>query len=99
MSDHNIIQIETNVKIGEKQQSHQFKEDLKLGFKDLNFFNEDNNHANIDAELFNTDWVMLFSDVNIDKMYKIITDICLDTCKKHVPPKKRPRKHQMPRDS
>ena len=31
-------------------------------------------------------------------MYKIIINICLEICKKHVMPKKSPRKHQIPRD-
>ena len=31
-------------------------------------------------------------------MLRIITNICLEICKKHVPPKKSPRKHQIPRD-
>ena len=31
-------------------------------------------------------------------MYNIITTIFLGICKKHVPHKKRPRKHQMPSD-
>ena len=30
--------------------------------------------------------------------YKIIINICLEICKKHVMPKKSPRKHQIPRD-
>ena len=31
-------------------------------------------------------------------MYKIIINICLEICKKHVLPKKSKRKHQIPRD-
>ena len=31
-------------------------------------------------------------------MYKIIINISLEICKKHVLPKKSPRKHQIPRD-
>ena len=42
-------------------------------YRDLNFFNEDINWANIDFELANTNWVMLLTDVTTDEMYAIIT--------------------------
>ena len=41
---------------------------------------------------------MILTDVNTDEMYKIIVIIWLEICKKHVLPKKYPRKHQIPRD-
>ena len=41
---------------------------------------------------------MLLTDVKTDEMYKIIINICLEICKKHVLLKKSPRKHQIPRD-
>ena len=53
----------------------------------------------IDADLFNTSWDTLLTDVKTDEIYKIIINICLEICKKHVLPKKNPRKHQIPRDS
>ena len=40
MSDHNIIQIETNIKIVEEKQNHQIKKS-NLSYRDLNFFSED----------------------------------------------------------
>ena len=40
MSDHNIIQIETNIKIVEEKQNHQIKKS-NLSYRDLNIFNED----------------------------------------------------------
>ena len=40
MSDNNIIQIETNIKIVEEKQNHQIKKS-NLSYRDLNFFNED----------------------------------------------------------
>ena len=88
MFDHNIIQIETNIKIVEEKQNHQI----------LNFFNEDISWASIDADLFNTSWDLLSTDVSTDEMYKIIINICLQIRKKRVLPKKIPRKHQIPRD-
>ena len=97
MSDHNIIQIETNIKIVEEQQNYQIK-NSNLGYRDLNFFNEDINFASINADLSHTNWDMLLTEVNIAEMYKIIINICLEICKKYVPPKKSPRKHQIPRD-
>ena len=39
---------------------------------------------------------MLLTDRKTDEMYKI--SICLEICKKHVLPKKSPRKHQIPQD-
>ena len=36
------------------------------------------------ADLFNTSWDMLLTDVNTDEMYKIVINICLEICKKHV---------------
>ena len=53
MSDHNIIQIETNIKIVEEKQNHKIKKS-NLSFRDLNFFNEDIGWASIDADLLNT---------------------------------------------
>ena len=88
MSDHNIIQIETNIKTVEEKQNYQI----------LNFFNEDISWASIDADLLNTSWDMLLTDVSTDEMYKISINICLESRKKHVLPKKIPRKHQIPRD-
>ena len=55
---------------------------------DFNFFNEDINWASIDADLFNTSWDMLLTDVKTDEMYKIINNICLEICKKHVQQRK-----------
>ena len=40
MSDHNIIQIETNIKIVEEKQNHQIKKS-NLRYSDLNFLNKD----------------------------------------------------------
>ena len=58
MSDHHIIQIETNIKIVEEKQNHQIKK-INLFYRDLNFFHEDISWASIDADLFNTSWDML----------------------------------------
>ena len=68
MSDHNIIHIETIIKTAEEKQNHQIKKS-NLSYRDLNFFNEDINFASIDADLFNTSWDMLFTDVKTDEMY------------------------------
>ena len=97
MSDHNIIQIETNIKIVEEKQNPQIKKS-NLSYWDLNFFNEDISCASIDADLLNTSWDMLLTDVKTDEMYEIFINICLEICKKHFLPKKSPRKHQIPRD-
>ena len=87
MSDHNIIQIETNIKIVEEKQSHQIKKS-NVSYRDLNFFNEDISWGSIDADLFNASWDMLLTDVKTNEMYKILINICLEICKKHVLPKK-----------
>ena len=58
MSDHNIIQIKTNIKIEEEKQNHQIKKS-NLSYRDLNFFNENISWASIDADLLNTSWDML----------------------------------------
>ena len=79
------------------QQNHQIKKS-NLSYGDLNFFNEDISWASIDADLFNTSWDLLLTDVKTDEMYKIIINICLEICKKHVLPKKNPRRHQIHRD-
>ena len=97
MSDHNIIQIKTNIQIVEEKQNHQINKS-NLSYRDLNFFNEDISWASIDADLFNTSWDMLLTDVKTNEMYKIIINICLEICRKHVLSKKSQRKHQIPRD-
>ena len=79
MSDHNIIQIETNIKIAEEKQNHQIKKSY-LSYRDLNFFNEDISWASIDADLLNTSWDMLSTYVKTDEMYKIIINIRLEIC-------------------
>ena len=86
MSDNNVIQIETNIKIVEEKQIHQIKKS-NLNYRDMNFFNEDISWVSIDAELLNTSWDMLLTDINTDEMYKIIINTCLEICKKHVPKK------------
>ena len=91
MSDHNIIQIKTNLKIVEKKQNHQIKKS-NLSYRYLNFFNEDISWASIDADLFNTSWDMFLTDVNTDEMYKIIITICLDICKKTCSAKEKSKK-------
>ena len=83
MSDYNIIQIETNMKIVEDKQNHQIKKS-NLSYRDLNFFNEDISWASIDADLLNTSWDMLLTDVKTDEMYRIILNFCLEIRKKHV---------------
>ena len=51
MSDDNIIQIETNIKIVEEKQNQEIKKsNLNLSYKDMNFFNEDISWASIDAD-------------------------------------------------
>ena len=97
MSDHNIIQIETNIKIVEEKENHQIKKS-NLSNRDLNLFNDDISWASIEADLFNTSWDMLLTDVKTDKMYKIIINICPKIYEKHVLLKKSPRKDQIPRD-
>ena len=67
MRDHNIIQIETNIKIVEDKQNHQIKK-RNSSYRDLNFFNEDISWASIDADLFNTSCYMLLTDVKTDEM-------------------------------
>ena len=39
---------------------------------------------------------MLLTDVDTNGMYKITIIVYLEICKKHVLPKKYPRKHQIP---
>ena len=80
MSDHNIIQIETNIKIVEEKPNHQINKSI-LSYRDLNFFNEDISWASIDADLLNTSWDMLLTDVKTNKMCKIIINICLEIYK------------------
>ena len=75
MTDHNLIQIETNIKIVKNNQNHQIQK------SNLNFFNEDISWASIDADLFNTCWDMLLTDVETDEMYTIIINICLEIYK------------------
>ena len=58
MSDHNIFQIETNIKIVEEKQNHEIKKS-NLSYRDLNFFNEDISSASIDADLLNISWDIL----------------------------------------
>ena len=58
MSDHNIIQIERNIKIVEENQNHKIKKS-NLSFRDLSFFNEDISWASVNADLFNKSWDML----------------------------------------
>ena len=64
----------------------------------MNFFNEDISWACIDADLFNTSWDKLLTDVKTDEIYKIIINICLEIAKNMFCKKKNPRKHQIPRD-
>ena len=82
MSDHNIIQIETKIKIVEDKQIHQIKES-NLSYWDLNLFNEDISWASIDADLLYTTWDMLLTEVKSDETYKnfnIWIKICKNTC-------------------
>ena len=67
MSEYNIIQIEINIKIVEEKQNHQIKKS-NLSYRDLNFFNEGISWASIDADLFNTSWVMLLTDEKTDEI-------------------------------
>ena len=67
MSDHNIIQTETNIKIVEEKQNHQLKKS-NLSYWDLSFFNEGISWISIDADLFNTSWDMLLTDVSTNEM-------------------------------
>ena len=97
MSDQNITQIETNIKIVEEKQNHRIKK-RNLGYRGLNFFSEDISWASIDADLLMKSWDTLLTDVKTVEMYKIIINICLEICKKHVLSKKSPRKHQIPRE-
>ena len=89
MSDHNIIQIETNIKNVKEKQNHQIKKSI-VSNRDLNFFNEDISWASIDADLFNTSWEMLLTDIKTDEMYKIIINICKKTCSAKEKSKKTP---------
>ena len=40
-----------------------------LSYRDMNFFNEDISWASIDADMFNTSWDMLLTDVKTDEDY------------------------------
>ena len=60
MSDHNKIQIETNIKFAEVIQNNQIKKS-NLSYRYLNFFIEDISWASIDADLFNTSWNTLLT--------------------------------------
>ena len=61
-------------KIVEEKQNHQIKKS-SLSYRDLNFFSKDINWASIDADLLNTSWDILLTDVKTEKMYKIINII------------------------
>ena len=87
MSEHNIIQIKLNIKIVKEKQNHKIKKS-NLSYRDLNSFNEDISWASIEADLFNTSWDMLSTEVKTDEMYKIIINIWIEICKKYFLPKK-----------
>ena len=97
MSDHNIIQIETNIKIVEKKQKHQIKRS-NMSYGDLNFFNENISWASIDADLLNTSSDMLLTDEKLMKFIRLLSIFGWKFAKRHVLPQKNKRKHQIPRD-
>ena len=66
-----------------KQSQCQFSTRVRLGNEELSFVEE----IRYLADLLNTSWDMLLTDVKTDEMYKIIINICLEICKKHVLPK------------
>ena len=95
MSDHNIIQIETNIKIIEEKTPHKIKKS-NLSNNDLNFFIEDISWASIDADLLNTSCDMLLTDVKTDEMYKIIIKVCREISQKKALSKKSKKNTKYP---
>ena len=100
LSDHNLVEITTNIKT-EKSQSQartNNKKKKKQGLWDLNFHSEDIEWKAINNVLRRIPWEIIFTDKNTEECTKKLLQILEIICMKYIPKRKTKGKSDIPRE-
>ncbi|KAK4325507.1 hypothetical protein Pmani_003957 [Petrolisthes manimaculis] len=97
MSDHKLIKVKASISTTTTPISHVQNSTAEGTLSDLNFYSTEIEWEQLRTKLGEIDWINTMQGKDIDNILSLLTKICYETCKKHIP-KKRTNTSKIPRD-
>ena len=88
LSDHDRVEITTNIKYRKNEESNGNKNKKEMGMKKLNYISESIEWKVISKELEEIQWNELFRDKDTETCLNILLKIVMELCESYVPEKK-----------
>ena len=88
LSDHDRVEITTNIKYRKNEESNGNKNKKEMGMKKLNYISESIEWKVIRKELEEIQWNELFRDKDTETCLNILLKIVMELCESYVPEKK-----------
>ena len=100
LSDHNLVELTTNIKTEKSQNQARKNEEKKekQGLWDLNFHSEDIKWKEINNVLGRIPWEIILKDKNTEECTKKLLQILEIICMKYIPKRKTKSKSDIPRE-
>ena len=88
LSDHDRVELTTNIKYRKNEESNGSKNKKEMGMKKLNYISESIEWKVIRKELEEIQWNELFRDKDTETCLNILLKIVMELCERYVPEKK-----------
>ncbi|KAK4325499.1 hypothetical protein Pmani_003953 [Petrolisthes manimaculis] len=100
MSDHKLIKVKASISTTTTPISHVQNSTAEGTLSDLNFYSTEIEWEQLRTKLGEIDWINTMQGKDIDNILSLLTKICYETYKKHIPKKtkKRTNTSKIPRD-
>merc|ERR1712072_1453096 len=97
LSDHDRIEITTNIKTKKDDESEKEKKENDMGMRKLNYTDENVEWGKIRKELEEVQWKEIFKGKDVKTCLNIFLKIIMELCNKYIPMKKTRNKNIIPK--
>merc|ERR1712002_1360009 len=97
LSDHDRIEITTNIKTKKDDESEKGKKENDMGMRKLNYTDENVEWGKIRKELEEVQWKEIFNGKDVKTCLNIFLKIIMELCNKYIPMKKTRNKNIIPK--
>merc|ERR1712121_543984 len=97
LSDHDRIEITTNIKTIKDDESENGKKENDMGMRKLNYTDENVEWVKIRKELEEVQWEEIFNGKDVKTCLNIFLEIIMELCNKYIPIKKTRNKNIIPK--